>query len=251
MNLERGAIAVDRLVFCVGKTPAIERHVPREVDAGRCATGNGPIDEDRAAVGVAPEIAHLPVAVHERLRCGIERGDEEVGVAEKRNHDVCQSRGHRGQPSPPFVCNLRDLGAGSQRLFARGNLRREERIPARERYEPDGVLPPPEGGVEFRHVVEEPEILLGRNHVVTLGDEPRAHVTHEDGRAARFPRDADETMIDRRWHAGEQSRPPNEEGTAADVAGRPHDPIVLDADVLHDEACAVDDDTFHRHAGLV
>src|SRR5207248_9627552 len=68
MNLERGAIAIDRLVFRVGKAPAIERHVPREVDAGRCPTGNGPIDEDCAAVGVAPEIAHLPVTVHERLR---------------------------------------------------------------------------------------------------------------------------------------------------------------------------------------
>ena len=104
--------------------------------------------------------------------------------------------------------------------------------------------------MEFRHVVEEPEVLFGRNHAVTLGDEPRAHVAHEDGRAARFLRDADETMIDRRGHSGEQSRSPNEEGTAADVAGRAHDPIVLDADVLHDEARAADDDAFHWHARL-
>ena len=54
----------------LGQPGPVERQVPPEVVGGGPVAGVGAVEQDRAAVGVAAEVAHLPVAVQQRPRRG-------------------------------------------------------------------------------------------------------------------------------------------------------------------------------------
>ena len=99
-------------------------------------------------------------------------------------------------------------------------------------------------------MVEEAQVLVERDALVTLGNEPLPDVAHEDAGAATLACDAREGVVDRRRHPFEEAGAPHEKGSTSEVTGGAHDPVVVDADVLDHERLAADDDAFHGHARL-
>ena len=222
----------------------------RELDDRWPGARDRPVDEHGAAVGAATQVAELPVAVEERARPAGERVDERPRRAPQR----CE-RGRRSgrdlAEAPP--CCFGDAGhrfGMAERGFAGERLRTEQAVAVAQRPEPDRVLPSPARGVEGREVVEEPEVLLQGEWRVVGGNEPCAHVAHQQRAAGRGAGGADDRVVDAVGREVDQSPFPDDDRPAREVTGLSRDPVVCAIDVLHHERVAVDDHAFEPRARL-
>lgn len=114
-----------------------------------------------------------------------------------------------------------------------------------KREEPDSVLEPEVGRMQLCHVVEEPAVLRDRDPSGPSRHQLTGHVAHEHGGAPVTPfrhvrRAGDHGVIDDRRQGIERGRGEQRELTAVQVTGGAHDPVVVDAEVLHHEGLGID-----------
>ena len=111
---ERGAVGVDGVFLRVahGEARDVEREVVRELGEWWAGAAHRPVDQHGATVGIAAEVAELPVAVQERLRGGRDRVEERPRLRVQPASSAAMSGAtisSRAQPSDA----MRDTGAGN------------------------------------------------------------------------------------------------------------------------------------------
>ena len=118
-SLQPRPVGLDRRLLRDRQPLPVERHIPEQVVQARRLAGVGLVDQDGAPVGVAAEVAHLPVAGHERggsLGQGI---DQPRRVLVDPPDEAAQLRMAAGQPLPPGVSGG-DRSRNLRRPSARG-----------------------------------------------------------------------------------------------------------------------------------
>jgi len=124
--------------------------------------------------------------------------------------------------------------------------------PVGERGQPEVVVPAPERRVERGHVVQEAELLVERDGVVTGGDQVGGRVAHQQRGTPAVATEpgsgTDDGVVEARWQRVEQAALPHGEGPGREVARAPHDPVVVDVEVLDDMRLAVDQHPLERRS---
>ena len=238
-----------------GQPRPVDRQVPAELVACGALAGVGAVDQDRAAVGVASQVAHLPVAVKEG------RGGRGDGVADgpwrpaQLRHQAVDVVGCPFGEGLPARSAIRGTSSGQPRR--RSTVEHgvaEERPPQAGGRETHRVGPAPEPGRQLGQVVEERGVLVQGDRLVALGHEPVADVAHEQRRPPPVPAQAGAapTTV---WSivGGRASSNPAAHTlhrAAGEVAERAGEPVVVDVHHLEHVALAVDLDPLERRARL-
>jgi hypothetical protein len=84
VTLQRRAVGVDRLLLAGREASAVDGEVPRQVARRRAHARQLPVEQDRAALAIGAEVVELPVAVDERRRRPVERGEQRRRVVDQR-----------------------------------------------------------------------------------------------------------------------------------------------------------------------
>ncbi len=84
----------------LGQAGPVHGQVPAQVPARRPRPRARPVEQDRAGVGAAAEVAHLPVAMQERRRRGGQGFGQDRRVGLDGGGDVGEPRGPLGQARP-------------------------------------------------------------------------------------------------------------------------------------------------------
>jgi len=104
--------------------------------------------------------------------------------------------------------------------------------------------------VEGGEVVHEPEVDVERERVVALGDQRVGQVAEEDRSTVAVVGRADVGVVDAVGGEVEEAGPPHEQRAVGQITGRPHDPVVVAREVLHDVPRPVDGDAFEAGTRL-
>ena len=193
---------------------------------------------------MAPEIAHLPVARDERERRGRQGAGKRLRIRMDRGRDRRQRRCPLGEQAPSLIGNGDHRRHISAAQFARDVVGCEEAEPMRERREADRVAPAPEVGVHRGHVIDERGVHVERDDVVAFGDQVLADVVHQHrqprARARTFDRHRDERVVDAIGRLVIEPGAPRQQWSMIDVAGDPHDPVLVVRQRLQEVALSVD-----------
>ena len=159
-----------------------------------------------------------------------------------------------GQPLPPGVSGRDRSRYLLGRQLGGDDLGAEEADAVGHRAQADGVMPPPEVGVELRHVAHEPVVGPGSHDLVARGDERPADVVHEDAEAGRAASGVeghgDDRVVDDVGKAVVEAGPPHLVLPVVGVAGHPHDPVGLGVEHLEEAGPTLDGEQLEVGPGL-